>query len=1089
MSDRLYTYPIDKLLSYILETEKKDNIFGIQKELFFTPSHNDSFTTERYKQFLETPVGVAAGPHTQMSQNIIVAWLTGSRYIELKTVQTLDELDVAKPCIEMKDEGYNCEWSQELKIRQSYDEYLNAWIIIHLLKDKFGWSENKSGFIFNMSVGYDLAGIMKPNVQWFLDKMNNSEKEIEEKVELLSAIYPRIKDIQIPTKISDNVTLSTMHGCPPDEIESIAKYLLEERKLNTAVKLNPTLLGPEKLRYILNDKLGFETVVPDEAFEHDLKYNDAIKLIKSLTETAKANDVEFGLKLTNTLESLNRTENLPVDQQMVYMSGRALHPISINLAAKLQNEFNGKLDISFSAGADAFNVAEILRCNIKPVTVCSDLLKPGGYTRMPQYLENITEAMTKINANSIEEFVLFSANEKSNLTSAALENLNRYADKVLEEKKYAKEYFHYDGIKTKRNLTEFDCVQAPCIETCAISQNVPDYMFHTMNGDFEKAYQVILDGNPLPNITGLVCDHLCQTKCTRLNYDSPLLIREIKRFVSEKFDGDFPLQKREPNGLSVAIIGAGPAGLSAAYFLSREGFKVTVYDEKEKIGGMPAHAIPAFRIRDERIEEDVKHLKQLGVEFKLNFKINKTIFEQLQSENEYVFIGVGAKTGKRLNIEGEEGKNVYDQLSFLNETRSGKNFNIGKSVAIIGAGNSAMDAARTAKRIVGEENNVAVVYRRTREQAPADKEEIEALIDEGVEFVELSAPLKILDRKNKKIVVCQKMKLGAPDLSGRRKPEPVEGAFFELEFDSIITAIGQDIVVDFFPEEKIIVDTITHETQLKNVFAGGDVVRGADTLINAIADGKYAAEEIIKRAYSEFSFVNAKTNKNLKKEDYQKLISRKIPGEQIPVIDKNRRFTFELVHPVLDDKTAIQEASRCMLCNDVCNICVSDCPNLANFSYDAEKFEVKYPVVKIKGTEIEPIEKRTFRVEQNVQIINIGDFCNECGNCETFCPTAGAPYKTKPTFYLSKHAFLREDNCYFIEENKIHYKSNGKTEVLEIKDNMICYNSDVCRLSISPEDFAIIDGESKSEIRVDCNKIAELYYLYTNLKRTELFSA
>jgi putative selenate reductase len=226
-------------------------------------------------------------------------------------------------------------------------------------------------------------------VQWFFDKMYNCKDELEEKIEKLVPLYPAIKNLNIPHHISDNITLSTMHGCPPDEIEKIGKYLIEERKLQTAIKLNPTLLGPEKVRYILNDKLGYNIIVPDEAFEHDLKYDEAVKMIKSLTKIAEDNNVQLGFKLTNTLESLNTTHWLPKDEKMVYTSGRALHPISINLAAKLQSNFNGELDLSFSAGVDAFNVSDTLACDLTPITVCSDLLKPGGYLRLTQYLEEI----------------------------------------------------------------------------------------------------------------------------------------------------------------------------------------------------------------------------------------------------------------------------------------------------------------------------------------------------------------------------------------------------------------------------------------------------------------------------------------------------------------------------------------------------------------------------------------------------------------------------------------------------------------------------------------------------------------------------
>ena len=379
-SDKFWPCDIETLLKWVLEEEKHGQIFGIRKELFFVPQETDPFRMRRYGQLLETPLGVAAGPHTQLSQNLISAWLTGARYLELKTVQVLDEIEVTKPCIDMTDEGYNCEWSQELKLEQSFHEYLNAWIMLHILKDKFGWgSPGERGFIFNMSVGYNMEGILKPTVQRFLDKMQKCPDEKAEKIERLARFYPRVKTLDIADCICDNLTISTMHGCPPEEVEKIGRYFVEERKLNTTIKLNPTLLGSEGVRDILNNKLGFETQVPNLAFEHDLKYPDGVALIRSLLDSAKKSGVTFNIKLTNTLETSNQEQNLPKNEQMVYMSGRALHPISINVAARLQKEFKGALEISFSAGTDCFNFAEVLACNLKPVTVCSDILKPGGY--------------------------------------------------------------------------------------------------------------------------------------------------------------------------------------------------------------------------------------------------------------------------------------------------------------------------------------------------------------------------------------------------------------------------------------------------------------------------------------------------------------------------------------------------------------------------------------------------------------------------------------------------------------------------------------------------------------------------------------
>jgi putative selenate reductase len=1083
MSDKFYRIPIQRLFNWILNEEKEGRLFGLYKELLFTPNNTDTFRMQRYGQLLETPIGVAAGPHTQLAQNIIASWLTGARYIELKTVQTLDELEVTKPCIDMEDEGYNCEWSQELRIKDSYDEYLNAWILIHLLKHKFGWDEDESGFIFNLSVGYDLQGILKPNVQWFFDKMNNCSIEKSEKIEQLSKLYPAIKDVNIPDRISNNITLSTMHGCPPDEIESIGKYLIEKRKLHTTVKLNPTLLGKEKLKYILNEKLGYKITVPDEAFEHDLKYNEAVSMIKSLQKCAYENNVEFGLKLTNTLESLNTTNWLPVNEKMVYTSGRALHPISINLAEKLQSEFNGTLDISFSAGIDAFNVADTLACNLRPVTVCSDLLKPGGYLRLTQYLENIDKRIKDSGTSNIDEFILKTSG-KNNLTDAGLKNLQHYAKSVLNNKRYHKSSFPYENIKTGRELTAYDCIHAPCIEACAVSQNVPEYMYHTANGNFDKAFKVILQDNPLPNITGNVCDHLCQTKCTRMNYDNSLLIRGIKRFNSEKFNDKVDLVIKDKNGIKVSVIGAGPSGLSCAYFLALDGFEVDVYEAKPFAGGMAADSIPFFRITDSQIKADIDLIKSLGVNFHFKTKVDEHLFNKLKSESNYIYIGIGAQQGKKLNIPGENYVNVFDQLTFLSKVRRKEEINIGKNVAVIGGGNSAVDAARTAKRIVGNNGNVTVLYRRTINEMPADKEEINALLDESIDIIELTAPLSISEENNNLNLQCIKMKLSTPDESGRRKPLPIENSEFILSFDSIITAIGQNTILDFLPDKNLTIKN-KNETEFENIFAGGDAVRGADSLINAIADGKNAAYSIIAKANIDFNITTNTADKKLSLMEFQKKQAYREYGIKLPELDLNERESFDLVHPTLTEEQAIAEANRCLYCNDVCNICVGVCPNFANVSYEAKKTEFPKYKINFSGTGPTVTANGKLIFTQTTQIFNIGDFCNECGNCNTFCPTSDAPYLTKPKFYLTEESFMQEDNCYFLNGNTLSFKHNGKIETLIYSENYYVYTSEDVTVKINGNDYSIINSEIKTEtnkINMDLTKAMEMIYLFNNLK-------
>jgi putative selenate reductase len=954
--------------------------------------------------------------------------------MELKTVQTLDELEVTKPCIDMTDEGYNCEWSQELKLEQSFNEYLNAWIILHILKAKFGWGRTGSpGFIFNMSVGYNLDGILNSNVQTFLDKMTGCAAEKAAKINMLAGIYPAVKDLAIPDRITNNITISTMHGCPPDEVEKIGRYFIEDRKLHTTIKLNPTLLGPEKLRDILNSELGFDVEVPDLAFEHDLKYEAGLALIKS--------------------------------------SGRALHPISIHLARRLQSEFNGELDISFSAGTDCFNVADILACNMRPVTVCSDILKPGGYGRLGQYLEEIALGFTEAGADSIGAFITTRAQTKD-VARAGLENLQTYAAAAVADKIYQKTNFPYDNIKIPRELTAFDCVKAPCVSTCPASQDIPGYMYYTAMGNYQKALDVILETNPFPNMQGMVCDHLCQYKCTRMNYDSPLLIREIKRFVARQQDRLLPRKPAASNGLKVAIIGAGPSGLACAYFLALDGFAVDIYETKDIPGGMAADGIPTFRLDDDSLKKDIDGIIALGVKIHYGSQINLKRFEELRNTYQYVFVAVGAQKGLNLGIPGEDAPGVYD-------------------LVVIGGGNAAMDAARTANRLVGPDGRVSIVYRRTREEMPADFEEIQAALDEDIELIELTAPECLLIEDGRvQSNVCFKMELGETDASGRPRPIKIEGTEFEIKVDSVISAIGQRVELDFFPEEDLRPDPDTLETQLPNVFAGGDAVRGASTLIKAIGDGKRVAETIKRRAAVQFDLPAGAPDRKCDPKTLQIAQARRVLGPQVPEISLDQRLGFDLVIRTLDDESARQEARRCLQCDVLCNICTTVCPNRANIAYPVDPIEIRVQqaVPTGKNARIEDLE--TVRITQKFQIINLGDFCNECGNCSTFCPTSGAPYRVKPKFYLTQKSFENEQNGYMLVDGVLKARMDGELETLSRHEDHLIYESrDIrARLNLNTYSAEAVRFHSDASDPVDLRHAAQMAVMFTALKDLYLFA-
>lgn len=1085
MSDKLYPLPIERLLQITFrELDDKGTYFGIPASLFFDPTreiqaeHDGTgrkdasspalsptvFRSELFGKKLHTPLGVAAGPHSQMAQNIVAAWLLGARYMELKTVQTLDELEVPKPCISIQDEGYNCEWSQELKIRQSAHEYLNAWIIIHVLNHRFGWGRDP-GVIFNLSVGYNMEGILKDNVQWFFAQMKDSSQALAEKIERIRPIYPSIGEVDIPGRISDNVTLSTMHGCPAHEIEEIAGYLMAEKGLHTYVKLNPTLLGPEPLRKILNEQLGFRTHVPDQAFEHDLKYPDALRILENLQRIAGERQLEFGLKLSNTLESQNKGDVFASGVEQMYMSGRALHPLTVSLADRLQGDFRGQLKLSFSGGADAFNLAELLACGFQSVTTCTDLLKPGGMMRLPQYLQRLAGQMHELKAGSLDELVLAKARaitasagrkqaaeqakppEKAGYREAVREaanmNLALYTRRVLDDKRYRMEALHVPGIKTKRTLEAFDCISAPCRDSCATRQDIPEYMYHSARGEFKRAHGVILQTNPFPRVTGMICDHLCQNKCTRVHYDDPLLIREVKRFNSMQEAP--PLQPAPSNGLNVSVIGAGPAGLSCAYFLALAGFSVTAYERASKAGGMVQYAIPGFRLTDEAMDSDLARIRSLGVRIEYETDVDEAFFKDLRATSDFVFVGTGAPISTPLEIEGMEAEGVLDPLDFLFKARAGERRQLGQRVVIIGGGNTAMDAARTASRLIGEDGRVSIVYRRTIQEMPADQGEIRAALEEGVQFLELCAPGRLITEEGRlRALRCHRMELGEPDSSGRPRPQKIEGSAFELECDTLIPAIGQLVRTGFMDETKLATRQGSYLSREDKVFTGGDAMRGAATAIKAIGDGRRAALEIMDAAG--INHQNGRMKKDTKHGAGEIMLKRARRSfaphvQELPLAERKQ---FALVQSPLGQEDIQREASRCLHCDELCNSCVTVCPNLANYPVHIKPLSLALEkAVRTGNGGYQAGEDGRFEVLQEVQILNIADFCNECGNCRTFCPTADAPYQVKPRIHLNKSSFDESENGYYLWQadrpGRLSGKEGNNSRVLPEKEENEMY--------------------------------------------------
>ncbi len=1014
MSDVMKIQPFDVLLDWILtELEENQSIFGIHRSLFYTPKADAVYATQNlFGHYLATPIGPGAGPHTQLAQNIICSWLSGARFIELKTVQIMDELEIPRPCIDMEDEGYNVEWSQELKLEQSITEYVNAWALVHILRRVLGFEDAAPfGTIFNMSVGYNLEGIQSEPMTCFMDRLEDASAEIAAIRALLQKQFPRFGDVEIPSKITDNVTLSTMHGCPPDEIERIGKYLITQRGLHTTVKLNPTLLGQDALMNILHERLGYKEIqIPDRVFDHDLQYGRAVELVKSLQEAANERGVTFGVKLSNTLAMANHRDALPGDE--MYMSGRALYPITINLFHKLAQEFDGDLNVSYSAGADALNLTAILAAGALPVTTVSDILKPGGYSRLLQYLERLETDMRDRGATSLEE-----------LAQDRQANLEREAASALEEPRYKKRYHPHGLPKVESALPLLDCVVAPCVEQCAVCQDVPEYAWLISRGEYEQALDVILSRNPLPGVTGYVCPHNCQTRCTRNNYDEPVAIRSLKRFATET--GNTTLKTADKNGTKVAVIGSGPAGLAAAYFLALNGVEVSVYEAREQAGGMLAIA-PTFRLPEAVVRADIERIERLGVDIKLSHPITAPPEELLNAGFDAVYVGSGAQGDARLGIAGEDGQGVYHSLNFLRRVRLGEELELGHKVLVIGGGNSAMDAARCAKRLV--DGTVSIIYRRTREEMPADEQEIEDALDEGVQVQELVSPTRVILSKGKVVALeCVRNELGEAGADGRRRPVPIAGSEFLTKADAVITAIGQTPDVAFLDgsnlslhKNKTIV--VAPETGLaggERVYAGGDAVRGPATIIEACADGRRAAEAICGQlgisfdSPSKLPTISEEQIARMKRVRAEKASQHK--SEMLPL---EQRGAFDLVEATLTEKAARAEAARCMQCSTLCDKCVEVCPNRANYTLSISPVSLTLPRLSCQQGQLAATGEEVFGIEQTRQIIHVDDLCNECGNCATFCVHDGKPYVDKPRLFLAKSDFEQEnDNAFYVEGN------------------------------------------------------------------------
>ncbi len=974
MSDLMRLIPYRQLLDWcVREYEKSGSIFGVSKILKRNEKHYPIFDGK-----IKTVFGPAAGPNTQLAQNLIASYLAGSSWFELKTVQKMDGRELAacvpKPCIVAEDECYNCEWSTELEVGQAYEEYVKAWVLIHILATELELG-CPNAVVFNMSVGYDLEGIKTPKIQKYLDDMIEAKDNpvfkdcIEASLEAVEkGVLKKVtkEDIlKIPSRISNSVTESTLHGCPPQEIEAIASYLLTEKHLNTYVKCNPTLLGYEFARKTLDD-LGFDYIAfTDNHFLTDLQWKDAVPMFERLIALSKSLGLDVGVKLTNTFPVDVKAGELPSEE--MYMSGRSLYPLTVQLVARFAKQFDGKLRISYSGGADYFSIRELVEAGVWPVTMATTLLKPGGYQRLYQ-IGKMLEVIPDDEWKGVD-----------------VAKVSALADQALVREKNRKSVKPLPSRKKEESLPLMDCFDAPCSSGCPIHQDIPAYLRAMEEGRCEDALKIILEKNALPFITGTICPHTCADRCMRGHYEESVHIREVKLMAANAAANavlKFDKKPEKASDRKVAIVGGGPAGLAAASFLSKAGADVTVFEKENTLGGVVRLAIPKFRIDDSAINKDIDLCSRYGAKFRTGCEI--TDLDALKKEGfTDILLAVGAwKHGRNALQYGE----ALDALDFLTKVkRDYAALDLGSRVVVIGGGNTAMDVSRAAKRVKGVKE-VSLVYRRTKRYMPADEEELKEAVEDGVIFRELLAPVGWKDGK----LECGVMKLGEPDESGRRSPVDT-GEKTYIECDSVITAVGERVDYSLlekagaqFDEKGRVVTDDSCRSSLDGVYVIGDCRRGPATVVKGIADAMAAASAITGISFDRYEKENGA-------DDAGKCKARK--GE-------------------LTESCSALPDRRCLGCATVCEVCTDVCPNRANIA------------IRVEGLEKE-------------QILHVDGMCNECGNCAVFCPYSGRPYRDKLTLFWSEEDMENSENTGFLVlgGTKVRLRFADKIQEVDVSDS------------------------------------------------------
>lgn len=868
MSDLLRPLSFEKLMALLLEEYSADGtIFGVKDFYKAGRSRLPIFGLR-----IENPVGPAAGPITQTAQGIIAAYAAGARFFELKTVYP-DGAVAEKPSASIGERTFTSEHPSELSLGDAFGEYVKAWYAIKLLSTAFELGVPE-GFIFNMSVGGSLEELKSDKMNSFIEGLKSAEytpvwRECENWARAHMDELDGIDNTYL-SDISPNVCISATfvprEGLSAEEIEACAEYLIEEKRLHTFVRLSPDILGYYSIRGILDINGYYDIEISKERIDSEAGYEELKPALSRLQFKADSHRLEFGVKVCDGLCVENAAE-LPVKGGK--LTGRALFPIAFSLAEKIANDFGGGLRICFAGGADIFTAEKLFNAGIWPVTMVSDIIRPGGLAR----LKRIVEAVSKC------DYTQFSGILTSELPDIEKE---AYSGGRYKNTEYAALR------KIKEEIPFVNCAKAQCRAVCPLGQDIPLITRLLKNDRSLEALRVIFERNPMPFTVETLCAHPCADSCSRRFYEGALAVNaeNLRAAKNACFDLLDETELKSRAGESIAVVGCGPAGLATACFLTRQGAKVTIFDKEYRPGGAVTKYVPKFRINDADVEWDVTLIQTLGIEMELGTEV--TSIKELREQGfEKVVLAIGA--GAQRHLKFAFGKSV-PALEFLEQCKREQQEELEEkyvgNLVVVGGGHTAIAAARCAKKL-SSIDKVTVVFDRPQKEMTASPSEIAAMKKDGIFVMDSLSPSGVRGGN----LFCRKTAYGEPDEETGVRPLLITEQKEKLAADVVINAVGEECDSPLLDE------------------ADGNVYLVGNALFNRTAD----IAEVIADAQ--------RLSKKLANAHFDKYV----PDNET----EDRTFLKNRGKLCMDCK-ACKEGERCLECDTVCEFCAESCPNRAN---------------------------------------------------------------------------------------------------------------------------------------------------------------